>query len=325
MTLSEIETILEELIVRHQGIDETLLSTLLTASGWEDKNIKEAIMLFRQKPSKGFLPQNKIETVPQKISSELPLAPLEEMTFYHPDGEEEVLHPTEETIPFVRDTLSNKDIKNGAVEELQIKTTSELLPNNKEEVGIVEEKSIPDIPEANQSIKETDFDDQNNLIDLNKTEIYPQQNTIQLASLPQAVIPEEEESLIVPLEEKKSPQKQNHIPEDLPLVPFESSPHVWSFAKYKNVFHSGETISEEEVASIEQTRVAIETPEIKNNQELPPIKNKPIDTKDKDDVEEIIVEKTPMTREDESLVFLAGIMLLAIILILGYMYSNGRL
>ena len=36
-------------------------------------------------------------------------------------------------------------------------------------------------------------------------------------------------------------------------------------------------------------------------------------------------EKVPMNKSDESLVFLAGIMLLVIILILGYMYSNGRL
>jgi len=32
-----------------------------------------------------------------------------------------------------------------------------------------------------------------------------------------------------------------------------------------------------------------------------------------------------MTKGDESLVFLAGVMLFVIILILGYMYSNGRL
>ncbi len=41
--------------------------------------------------------------------------------------------------------------------------------------------------------------------------------------------------------------------------------------------------------------------------------------------EDVVLEKIPLTKGDESLVFLAGVMLLVIILILGYMYSNGRL
>jgi hypothetical protein len=41
--------------------------------------------------------------------------------------------------------------------------------------------------------------------------------------------------------------------------------------------------------------------------------------------EEIVAEAVPMTKGDESLVMLAGVMLVAILLILGYMYSNGRL
>jgi hypothetical protein len=40
---------------------------------------------------------------------------------------------------------------------------------------------------------------------------------------------------------------------------------------------------------------------------------------------EIDFEKTPISKGEESLVVLAGIMLLAIMLILGYMYGNGRL
>jgi hypothetical protein len=50
---------------------------------------------------------------------------------------------------------------------------------------------------------------------------------------------------------------------------------------------------------------------------------KEIDTSDSN--EEIVIELTPLNKSDESLVFLAGVMLFLIILILGYMYSNGRL
>ena len=47
MTLSDIETTLGELAVRHENLDAQLLETLLRAAGWEDKVIKEALMLFK--------------------------------------------------------------------------------------------------------------------------------------------------------------------------------------------------------------------------------------------------------------------------------------
>jgi cytochrome c-type biogenesis protein CcmH/NrfG len=94
-----------------------------------------------------------------------------------------------------------------------------------------------------------------------------------------------------------------HIPDNLPLLPFESSPHVWSFSKYKDTFH-GEVMPH----SVEELS-----------------QKKPTGQAPSHEGDEISLEKTPMTKSDESLVFLAGVMLLVIILILGYMYSNGRL
>ena len=47
MTITEIESTLRELRARHQNLNEGTLVTLLTAGGWEDKIIKEAITLFR--------------------------------------------------------------------------------------------------------------------------------------------------------------------------------------------------------------------------------------------------------------------------------------
>ena len=101
---------------------------------------------------------------------------------------------------------------------------------------------------------------------------------------------------------KKAPE----IPENLPLVPFESSPHIWSFSKYKSIFHKDEKKEEQ----VKQQNIALPVVEKKEKEVFE---------------EEIIIEKEPLTRGDESLVFLASGMLLVIILILGYMYSNGRL
>lgn len=58
MTLSEIETILEELVVRHKNLNTELLATLLQSAGWEDKNIKDALMLFKQRST--TLPQPQV-------------------------------------------------------------------------------------------------------------------------------------------------------------------------------------------------------------------------------------------------------------------------
>ena len=71
--------------------------------------------------------------------------------------------------------------------------------------------------------------------------------------------------------------------------------------------------------------IAQSTPvQVKNNDFQKDIPKKPLPGSVYEE-EQITLEKSPMTRGDESLVFLAGAMLLAIILILGYMYSNGRL
>jgi hypothetical protein len=56
----------------------------------------------------------------------------------------------------------------------------------------------------------------------------------------------------------------------------------------------------------------------------PLVVSQPIPHKKEPEVE-IDYEKTPISTGEESLVVLAGIMLLAIMLILGYMYGNGRL
>jgi hypothetical protein len=181
------------------------------------------------------------------------------------------------------------------------------------------------------------------------------------------------ESLIVHTEpvKIKAAMSQAPLPDNLPLLPFESSPHVWSFSKYKDVFHPDDTHplpfeiaghnlpdmhqstelfrAEQEAvqSSISLTKEVIKEPvqqsvvsqhyevekkeEVLQKQEeiIPTIIKKELEivpeTLTVYDNEEVAFEKVPLTKGDESLVFLAGVMLLVIILILGYMYSNGRL
>ena len=113
--------------------------------------------------------------------------------------------------------------------------------------------------------------------------------------------------------------KEVVIPGNLPLLPFESSPHVWSFSRYKDVFHGEVMPTTEKQISL---NTANSSEAIQFSQEVLHSQSKPTATPSEED--EVLFEKTPLTKGDESLVFLAGAMLLAIILILGYMSSNGR-
>jgi hypothetical protein len=100
-------------------------------------------------------------------------------------------------------------------------------------------------------------------------------------------------------------KKQGELPHNLPIVPFESSNHVWALKDYKETFHKEKEVEQKKEEPVSQSSAPAV---IEDNGE-----------------EDIVLESVPLTRGDESLVFMAGVMLLVIILILGYMYSNGRL
>lgn len=75
MTLAEIEETLEKLKVRHPGLDETLLVTLLRAGGWEEKEIKEAVSLFKEnsggkKEIKAFPSPQDALSLPEQIDND---------------------------------------------------------------------------------------------------------------------------------------------------------------------------------------------------------------------------------------------------------------
>lgn len=333
MTLSEIEITLDELVARHQNLNSDLLSTLLLSAGWEDKNIKDAVALFKQRKPKQPVVSVVIPSG-QATQPEAMVTPTE-ITFYQPDGSEE-----KKLQGFVESpTVPREEIKTVTLVETKdtrIPTAVPAEEPQKNQVVEVKDEIIQKVVEGSQKNDEpslrSDYDtnqignstdtvedisstveaiDEPVLLDISKR---PENITIENIAIGDVPKPVEPQSLI-PTNKSTTPNtlKQSAIPEDLPIVPFESSPHIWSFSRYKDTFH-GEVMPEK-------------NPTIQNDTEqihVDPVPTKQVTVPVVEDVE-IDLEKTPMTKGDESLVFLAGVMLLVIILILGYMYSNGRL
>jgi hypothetical protein len=319
MTLSEIETILEELAVRHHNLNTELLTTLLTASGWEEKNVKEALTLFKQRESaKQATAQTSVLPVVIQASAVVPVVEnKDEITFYQPDGSEEKELVGFVDIPSVKRKETTYIPKEVAEEVPPAPIVSKIPepvvapfpkePELKKE-AILQEIPLQKIREVESLVGERKEDSVVNERSKDERVIVPPQATIFKEPEPQSLVVSPS-----PLKER-SKTKESEIPADLPLLPFESSPHVWSFSRYKNVFHGDDSTT---LMKVEPVRKEI--PFYVEPQKPLVIVNKKVDD------EEISVEKIPLTRGDESLVFLAGVMLLVIMLILGYMYGNGRL
>ncbi len=307
MTIQEIETVLDELSSRHAPLSKDLLVTLLTASNWEEKNIKEAVAIFTSQP-KRLEGVRDAHTSKEEVSKEEAPLPLskneeqEEIVFYHPDGsEEKKLEPLPEASPVVREAqevASSFDVATYALTDDQQKITKN---TSSVEGGSEKEKK------EDQSIQEQEIKNQEQKEVINSTSSQLGQKSVEV------------QSLVVPKEDKKPTKQEVGIPDTLPLLPFESSEHVWDFSKYKKVFHGNEekkpSAQESFVAEVSKDAIFHEVAEV----EVVEGGHQVIEEED------IVAEKTPMNKGDESLVFLAVLMLLAIMLILGYMYSNGRL
>lgn len=308
MSISEIESILLSLRARHPDLDAKMLETLLLSGGWESSIIKDTLLLFKAGDknavssnnslvsteldtiaSSSLLPEiKKIESLEEIKTKEIPVA--ESSVF-----SEVVQVPVEE----------KKDESYVPVVELSSVPNAEsvsplndlvYITNDGKEEGVLVKQEHVDVPD---SLKEEPLQ----IAVLKQGVIEPEVKPIEViepikvsGGVPSAVL--EKESLIVPIVTSNPRVFDTELPGNLPLRPFESGPSVWSFSKYKDVFY-GEV--------------------------MPPVSREEKHLKEKKVTEHFNVEKTPLDKEDESLVFLAGTMLLVIILILGYMYSNGRL
>lgn len=301
MTIAEIESTLRTLCIRHQNLDDELLTTLLTAGGWEDKIIKDALSLYRSSPDKYkpsqealalFTKQqgvvvNKIEAVPpvvavpseslhvaqtsdqvvSQITAQVPTS--SDMVYYTGTGEEE------KEIPIV---IESVEIKKDAEEPL---------------VKMVTESHIQDTETGQLSAVLQD----NLAASLSK----------------QVIVNNDPQSLITPPLEQRA-YVQSEPPANLPLKPFESAPHVWPFSKYKEVFH-GEVMTPlpaDERALVNEIKTS--TQEVPAQTPAVPLLAK-----------KVKIKRTGFDGEDEGLIFLTATTLLIILLLLAYMYSNGRI
>lgn len=338
MTLTEIETTLGQLASRHPGLNEELLTTLLLAAGWEEMALKEALMLFKQKQFTVVPPQTSMETVSVAstinvsvppvvheeivqtsdvgmVSDPLVTTPDTAITFYQPDGtEEKKLHAFDDVVT-VREALQKKDILVPLSEKPKIET-----------IPVIAQASVDVFPQEEVTIKTPgqgvvqSIQEHEHIISNDFTEVRKATAIDQSV----AIHEKEPESLIVHNEQSsvRAEVKEQNLPGNLALLPFESSPHVWSFSRYKDVFH-GEVMPTQEATQAKQIQEVAHTPVAAPASVATTIPVSPVKGFKEED--EITLEKAPMTRGDESLVFLASVMLLVIILILGYMYSNGRL
>jgi hypothetical protein len=152
----------------------------------------------------------------------------------------------------------------------------------------------------------------------------------------------EAQSLIEPSSETATPRKKDEIPHNLPLRPFETSEHVWPFSRYRDIFY-GESEPEPKLEMKEETKrgdfagdqaqkgdvkdegaAHLSAEEAKTEKKEEGYAEKtPVAVPARAPEKEII--PVPLTKGDEKLVVLACVMLLVILLLLGYMYSNGRL
>lgn len=161
---------------------------------------------------------------------------------------------------------------------------------------------------------------------------------------PSRLLPEHTHELPMVIEEKKEEKPvaepvslvsstketgREHLPHNLPLRPFETSEHIWPFSRYRDVFY-GEEEGKNVVVAKESPKEESVPPKPKEERStsgvfkpgpvvLPEPKKVPLPPP---------VPAPPPSKTshaDEGLVIMACCMLLMVLLILGYMYSNGRL
>ncbi|MEN9552067.1 MAG: hypothetical protein RI935_444 [Candidatus Parcubacteria bacterium] len=366
MNLSTVEQSLDELMSRHKELTIETLRTILTASLWDEKHIKEAELLFKGRQS---VIANGVPTTPQtslqeqginepKVETQIPLTdpslevPSTTITeSAQPDTvvkiEESSVTPDvtsanivaskgEEKISFIRaDGEEEGDLSNIVTD------VAELPKIKKEEINISSNNNTSESIKEIGEQKEIQSEVKSNLMSLENTNN------------------REERTSLVETKDIPSIKKEVAIPEDLPLLPFESSPHVWSFAKYKSTFHKEH--SPEQIKEMEDTTlVTNKTHEVIRED----TKQESVDAHFKEEV--MLTEKkgtslftitpapTPVTtvttpvidtyvatsnnpsnqavpedetpsKVDHSMSVLASVMLFVILLLLGYMYSLGRL
>ncbi len=281
------------------------LSDLLSSSVKELDKIPDKV--FEDKRSKGI----DLETAPLLVKN---------------DGVTPVNDLKKEAIKNILDGKKVKPLPQTASVSL-VENEQKINNTTKQETktDLKKEEIIKEIPK--DSITEKPKETADIKKDIEKTED-KKSNTkeslvlIQSAEAPSDhLIPDEEEmekeklSLVENVNDKEVSKKtfnkiKEEIPHNLPLKPFDESPHVVPFSEYKEIFHGKEDDvpkSKEEVKVVQKEQTPIN---LINNHEPVIIRNK---------------KQIPLSKSEKELVFMASVLLFVILLMLSYMYSNGRL
>jgi hypothetical protein len=131
---------------------------------------------------------------------------------------------------------------------------------------------------------------------------------------------------------------KEEFPHNLPLRPFETSEHIWPFSRYRDVFYgdvldSGPPPEKIVKVHVEEPPIPQPTPEVIKVSAPEPIQVAPAPV-EPEKIQPISFRPDSIPKKsqtvssskgEDKLVMTATIMLFAILLLLGYMYSNGRL
>ncbi|MCF7843558.1 hypothetical protein K9M47_01525 [Candidatus Gracilibacteria bacterium] len=428
MTIAEIESTLHTLLTRHPNLDEGMLVTLLTASGWEDKTIKETVLLFKSENQKKqnndtqtsilkvepvlVLPKNESQISASENVVKISTTPLEEhvkpktvpvvptpptpilnintntstdnkttndsgIVYIDSEGKEEDILPNfvdngavlpkadepqvtpippkveinsmvqdlkkaEDVVPEKKEIIKTPEpAKTELIQSIKLDSASYTEPDKKEAfeiqrhtetkpsfLGMIFEKLFSK-PHIDSTQEKKEIDQIKTLPEVESSDIKKQE------IVPPDLIKDEKptdlvqdmkltssdpQSLIVPKEAVRKDTTPTEPPENLPLKPFESTPHVWSFSKYKDVFHGSSIpfLSSKEQSLVDEYN-GVDTEQVK--EKIPQQNFSP----QKHNGSKIKIKRTGFDGEDEGLIFFTGLMLFIILLLLSYMYSNGRI
>lgn len=299
MTIAEIESTIKTLSVRHKNLNEPLLVTLLTASGWEEKTIQDALVIYRASYKKNEpLDVIKSSDFLSEKTTDVDID-FSDIVYFDDEGKE----------MSKVDPLFSEESKIDRPVLEKVDGTEIVKKSPKEDVLPVSEKEI---------IK--DLQDQE--VPSNEEDVIEKQDNILIEDI---TVPSfeshETQSLVVEKNEKPSSfKKESEPPENLPLKPFDSSPHVWPFSKYKEVFYKDDTssLTYEEEKMVNENKNKKEEVLVSLAHQGPSLENekKTIPTVDKK------IKK--LEKEDVSVFFMVILTILVISLLVIYMYSNGR-
>lgn len=359
MTITEIEKAIEELSLRHDDLTKESLLTLLLSAGWERRTIDEALLVYETMRTlpKGESPQVSKSTPPVVPDTEVPIS------LSTAERQDDPSTTTEEkpSLPLVSVVATEKEDFVPQVLVPQKETTTASLVDQPEVPsleqsgneaitfllpdGTEEKLSTPQAetvgPVVREEAKKSNTSQQEEWSFFRDTEkVTPPQNLPQQeAQTPHSLVQTKDVSLVeeksssqattqpeavtnIP-QAKKSPLYGGEIPNNLPVVPFEiSHDTIWTFDKYKDAFHK----EGEQTQSVSFEQTAVPTDMLARTKEAVITTMPTIPAENANHSHRVVeFEETPITKTDESLVVLASVMLLAIILILGYMYGQGRL